>query len=444
MRFIAFAVIIAAIFGGCLFNNFILCFDSEVYIIKNPQMIGLSSIKDIWTTIIPTERMYLPVTYTVYNLIYNFSLWHSGLLDPFWFHLVNIAVHFANVCLVYLLLKKLVRDGFGAFLGALVFAVHPFQVEPVAWCMGLRDLLAGMFSLGSMLVFVRYLETANRKLHYLCIALFFLALLSKTSAIILPLAWYAIDRINFKKEAKPKIHYEAIIFGMALLLFFTVRLYGSREVDAFDLKDFLWSPIVALNAIGIYIKKIIFLGGFYINYEEPTLYKNLAGIFNALLVIVFGVAVTLFSYKTRIFIFVVLFAVFMVPNLGNVIIPVLNESIIQDRFIYMSMFAISGITCYLAKRFNTITIFAVVIVFGLYSHVQVKHWENELSVMHHALEYRPDAFNPNLVLSVCYGRVKNRERYKEHFEKALKKRPNDATIKKLYDIEFNQGGGIDE
>lgn len=67
--------------------------------------------------------------------------------NPRVFHTANLLLHLGNVWLVFTLLRRLVRRDWAAFGGALLFAVHPVQVESVAWVSELRGLLSSGFGL---------------------------------------------------------------------------------------------------------------------------------------------------------------------------------------------------------------------------------------------------------------------------------------------------------
>ena len=77
----------------------------------------------------------------VYSLWYLLSLLATP-LDPHVFHAANIAVHTLNTVLVYQLARIAIKTRLVAVLAALAFAVHPLQVEAVAWVTGMRDMLS--------------------------------------------------------------------------------------------------------------------------------------------------------------------------------------------------------------------------------------------------------------------------------------------------------------
>jgi tetratricopeptide (TPR) repeat protein len=124
--------------------------------------------------------------------------WTSG-MGAFGFHLFNVALHASNVLLVYFLSRRLFSRGGGTsgedaappapLLAALLFAVHPVQTEAVTYISGRSMSLMAFFYLGSLLSYVRGVETNGRVRLYLASpALFLLALMSKEAAVTLPAA----------------------------------------------------------------------------------------------------------------------------------------------------------------------------------------------------------------------------------------------------------------
>src|SRR4051812_9610397 len=110
----------------------------------------LATLKHYWSSI--AYGLYVPVTYTVWAAL----AWVARLrepgeqniqLNPWVFHSANVLVHVASAVFVFLLLRRLVKKEWAAALGALLFALHPVQVETVGWASGMKDLLAGCFGM---------------------------------------------------------------------------------------------------------------------------------------------------------------------------------------------------------------------------------------------------------------------------------------------------------
>jgi protein O-mannosyl-transferase len=127
--------------------------------------------------------------YYAYLPLYGLSYWVDGKLgatvgEPTLFHLQNVLWHAAASYVVFLLLGLLVANRWAAFLGALLFAVHPLHVESVAWIASRKDVLSGFLCLSAWLVAVR---AERRPLLVLpALLLFLLACFAKASAIVLP------------------------------------------------------------------------------------------------------------------------------------------------------------------------------------------------------------------------------------------------------------------
>ena len=134
----------------------------------------------------------------------DYAVWG---LDPFGYHLTNLALHTANVLLVYVLLLWLLRRQPLAWLAAAAFAVHPVQVEAVTWVSGRRDVLYGFFFLLSFLAFLRGERRYRAGLSWAwlygaSLACLLLALLSKPSAMMLP-ALLALAIVLFEEGREP-------------------------------------------------------------------------------------------------------------------------------------------------------------------------------------------------------------------------------------------------
>ena len=112
-------------------------------------------------------------------------------VGPAGYHATNVALHAAATALLFALLRRFALPPAVALAGALVFAVHPALAEAVAWIPGRNDSLLAVFALGAWTFFARDRarpSPANKALH---LAFFALALLTKETAIALPIVWAA-------------------------------------------------------------------------------------------------------------------------------------------------------------------------------------------------------------------------------------------------------------
>lgn len=174
------AVTLAA-FGPAWHGGFV--WDDNIYITDNPLLTDPHGLRKIWFSL-EAPSQYFPLTYTSFYI--ERALWH---LNPAGYHVVNILLQGLAAVLAW---RVLVRLGVpGAWLAAAIFAIHPVQVESVAWVSERKNVLMGVFFFLTAWAWIRFLETDDkRRWNYYAAALVccFLALSAKTTACTLPAA----------------------------------------------------------------------------------------------------------------------------------------------------------------------------------------------------------------------------------------------------------------
>src|SRR5437667_219174 len=135
----------------------------------------------------------------------DYLLWG---LKPVGYHLSNLLLHAANAAVFYSVARWIlglalpgsgerghVGLAFAAAFAALLFAIHPLRVESVAWATERRDVLSGLFYLSAILIYLRGCERGERGRgwYWLSMAVFVLALLSKSMVVNLPIVLLILD-----------------------------------------------------------------------------------------------------------------------------------------------------------------------------------------------------------------------------------------------------------
>ena len=157
--------------------------DDDLYVTDNPLLTAPDGLTKIWFSA-HHQSQYFPLVFTTLR----FERWVWG-LNPAGYHAVNVLLHAANALLAWALLRRLALPG--AWLGAAIFALHPVQVESVAWITELKNTESTLFYLLALLAWLRFndKEAPRRGLFYaLALVLQALALFSKTTACTLPAA----------------------------------------------------------------------------------------------------------------------------------------------------------------------------------------------------------------------------------------------------------------
>jgi len=121
--------------------------DDNDYVTANPNLSDAAGLGRIWTDI-HANWQYYPLVFTTFWVEY-----HAWGLNPVGYHADNILLHALGAILLWRLLVRLGLPG--AWLAAAIFAVHPVEVESVAWVTERKNVLCGVFYLSAMLVYFR-------------------------------------------------------------------------------------------------------------------------------------------------------------------------------------------------------------------------------------------------------------------------------------------------
>lgn len=181
----ALVLLIAAVYAPVYDASFLGPWDDDQHVAKDPKLKSLAGLHEIWLDPTSTPQYY-PLTHTAFWLEYR--LWG---LSPLGYHAVNVLVHAAVALLFWRLLVRLALPF--AFWAALVFALHPVEVETVAWVSELKTLLSACFYLAALLALLGFEERPKWQTLAAAWAFFIAALLCKTVACTLPAAMLVIQ-----------------------------------------------------------------------------------------------------------------------------------------------------------------------------------------------------------------------------------------------------------
>ena len=127
---------------------------------------------------------------TVLSLMLDWQLWGRV---AYGHHLTSVILHGAAAALAFLLWRRTTGATARAAAVALFFALHPLRVEPVLWLTGRKDLIAGVFSLLALLLYVRWREAPSSGRWLAVTVAFAAALLGKATAMVVPALMLVLD-----------------------------------------------------------------------------------------------------------------------------------------------------------------------------------------------------------------------------------------------------------
>lgn len=254
------AVVCAVIFAAALFAylptlryEFLTSWDDPTYIVNNPWIRGWSRENLLHAFTKPYFANYLPLHLVSYMV--DYGLWG---LKPFGFHLHAVLLNALNAVLAMFAIRRLLGNQVLAFIGALLFALHPSHVEAVAWVSIRKDLLSTTFLFLTLIFYLRAMGRRSIRWgpYVASIACFALGLLSKVSIAALPLFLLLVD--SFQPAGRPRPRWiQALVnkipYGLAALLLVTINSLVQVKAQAPYAHDLLRYFMVKGHAVWNYL-----------------------------------------------------------------------------------------------------------------------------------------------------------------------------------------------
>jgi len=408
--------------------------DDGLHVFENPylQSLTFNNILAFWRE--PYAELYIPLTYTLWALTAAVSRGVTANptggapLAPQFFHTLNLLVHLLSVVVVWrivrLLLSRVIPEAprtalspsltrveWAACGGALLFAVHPLQVEAVAWATGFKDVLCGFLSYVAVWQYLVYARgdvdatasgkptrgKAPRSLgHYwLATGVFVLALLAKPTAVVVPVVAWVLEVWGWpqtwrnRKSGLLAWLVLAVLWGL-----FTSRVQPPAS-GAF--LPPLWArPLIAGDTVSFYLYKLgvpVWLGPDYGRSPEWLLAQSwwwLTGL------VPWGLTGWLWYKRTWVPWLAAAAGVLvagLLPVLGLVPFAFQAYSTVADRYMYIAMLgpalALAWGLAQVRRRWLAVGGVVVLGALGIGSMWQTRYWHDTVSLFEHALTVNP-------------------------------------------------------
>lgn len=424
----ALVVIVIAVYLPAFRMGFI--WDDDDYVTNNPCLRDAAGLGRIWLQPGATPQYY-PLTHTSFWLEYQ--AWG---LEPAGYHATNVLLHAAAAILLWRLLVLLEMPG--AWLAACAFAIHPINVETVAWVTERKNVLSLLFSLASILAYWK--SGTTRRGYAIAIVSFIAAMLSKTvacsvPAVIVVLLWWKHGRV--KREDVWRL---IPMFAIGLLLAGATVYLERFNVGARG-KDWALSPaervIIAGRAIWFYISKLILptrLTFIYPRWEIDAR-AILPWIFPLTIAGAMGV---LWWKRDRIgrgpIAAMVLFCGVMLPALGLVDVYPMRYAFVADHFQYAGGIVLIATVAAIAvremklrewtDRQRSIAGAVVVVLLGALTLWQQRAYRDLPTLWRDTIAQNPGCWMAETNLAVCHLRANELVDAEFHVRRALAIKPD--------------------
>ena len=328
------------------------------------------------------------------------------------YHVTNILLHFCNVTVFFLLLRRLSDNVvFGAIAAALM-AVHPLNTESVTYIAGRSILLCALFYLLSLYAFDSFLRSGRKYFLLLFSLLFLLALLSKEEAAVIPFAALLYNFLFSRESLRKHRLFHFVTIGFVLLagtlrivshLRFTPEPFAIPLSVYWPTQMYVWLQYLWLTIFPVHLN---------VNHEvtplhvySPPFFISLAILFSLLAALVF--AASRWSKLSLLTFFGLWFFVNLLPSS---ILPLTH--FMAEHRIYISLFGFCAALAYLVIAFqkasgkNSFVITAVLLlqIFFYIGVTMIRNniWHDEITLWTDSLEKAPHSVTTRMNLAGAY------------------------------------------
>lgn len=429
-------------------------YDDKTNVISNSHLYPMSweNLKYYWSE--PYASLYVPVTYTVLSFEAQLAAQtdqETGrvALNPAVFHYGNLVLHMANAMLVVILLRAVFGHTLAAMAGGLLFALHPLQVETVSWITETKGLLATLFGLLAIWQYWLYAAGGRHPLanhpqdsvgahassggwwHYaLATLVFCLAMLSKPSAVTIPLVILLLDagllRRGWLSTLVPIIPW----FCLSLAVVAITR--GEQTIEQIqDVVPAIYRPVIAADALSFYIQKVMVPWGLVVDYGRQPSYVLLQWwVYVTWLVPVILIGLLLLHRERRtLLVFMGVFVAALLPMLGLIPFGFQGISTVADRYAYFAMLGPAMAISWVVERYSRPALIGVMagvlLCLGAMSYIQTSYWHNTQTLFEHVLTVNERSATANLSLGNLLANT-DRDAAVLYYWAAVDAAPNDA------------------
>ena len=390
------AITTAVVYSGVFSSEFV-NYDDDVYVTTNIHLRqGLSWEGVKWAFAALYASNWHPLT------------WLSHMLDvqlfgfnPTGHHLANLLFHILATLLLFGFLRYTTGRLWPGALVATLFALHPANVESVAWVAERKDVLSAMFWFMTMLAYAYYIRRPSAGRYTVVLLLFSLGLMAKPMLVTLPfilmlLDYWPLERLEMNRRCFVRLVAEKLPLLVLSVASATITVISQREAIAgFNRFNIMTRISNAVVSYCVYIKQAVWPEGLAVFYQYPQHSFPVNAVACALLLIAITAAVVRIGGRRKKYLVMgwFWFLLTLAPVIG--IVQIGNQAH-ADRYTYIPFIGIFiivswGLKTIVDRLENNkklivkIVVVAVILAMIGITREQVGYWKNGFTLFSHAI-----------------------------------------------------------
>lgn len=357
-------------------------------------------------------NQYFPVNTLLYIGVYELFGF-----NPAAFHGASLIIHIVNVLLVFAIVRTTIawvkptwsaqRIQLFSFLTALIFAIHPLQVESVAWISASKVVLYTLFFLLGIWLYLRYLKTMNVWWLTGVAFCYLLAYGSKEQAIIFPLNLLAFDYIcnRYKNislsvaSLRSRVIIEKIPFFIIAILLYAFSASNNLGTFTGDTYPLYQRLMFGMSGFMDYVFRFIAPVKLYYFYFFPIEKGEILPLFYWIypLLVLISIAFIWYNYKRNNRLIIFGFLLFLI-NIVLVlhIVPMPRKMITADRYMYFSIIGLAIMVAWFVnylyikrsrwQRYIIPAMSVWMILIGIHSFIRTTEWKDSEAIKRNITE----------------------------------------------------------
>jgi len=446
---------------GTVWNFEFVNIDDDLYLRDYPQIQqGLSWDNVLWAMTAMKAAFWHPLTWLSHML--DSQLFG---LNPAGHHVTSLLLHMANVLLLFALLQQMTGSVWCSAWVAALFALHPLNVESVAWVSQRKTVLSTLFWLLTLLAYVGYVKKPDWKRYLGMMGVFVLGLMAKPMLVTLPfvlllLDYWPLERLGNDSKAfwerLPKLALEKLPLFVPVAAASILAIEAQSQAGALSSWEGLPLGTRVGNAVlayGLYLKKMVWPTDLAVFYPHPGSSLGVWPVALAALLLV-GLSLGVWWQGRRSPYLVVgwlwyLGTLFPVSGIIQV-----GGHAMADRYAYVPLIGLFIILAWGAAELAQTLSFpkegllvaglCVVIVLTGVVRLQLSYWRNSFTLFQHALESTQDNHMAHSNLGIAFLGKDDLDEAIDHFRKALEIKPIHAGVHTNLGIALRRKGMLEE